>query len=309
MLRQGFRPAALQEDIDRRGVSVFPGAPFMYEHMLRHREPAELPAGLRLCISAGARLKPETLTAFKEAYGLKIHSFYGTSETGGIAFDASDAPGDAVPVGTPMPETNVTLRPVGHETGSAVGRIHVAGNAVASGYWPPVISADDGFVDGGFLTGDLGHIDAAGWLHLAGRVSEFVNVAGRKVSPSEVERVLGGMPQIQENRVLGMPCEVRGQKLVACVVLAKGRGAQLGQPSLLVRRAVVGAQDPTPSGCASMLFRSTHVERSIGARSSSWPRPTRVQIIPPPTESRCRLQPRHRASDGSFHHKPDRRTV
>ena len=96
------------------------------------------------------------------------------------------------------------------------GRVHVAGDAVSTGY----AQGDDAdaFVAGGFLTGDLGHFDARGALVLTGRVSSFINVAGRKVQPLEIEQVLGAMPGVADARVLGVADALRGQQIVACVV-------------------------------------------------------------------------------------------
>jgi acyl-CoA synthetase (AMP-forming)/AMP-acid ligase II len=122
-----------------------------------------------------------------------------------------------------MPETEVSLRrddpaPPGE------ARVYVRGNAVAARY---VESHDGGaasaFVDGGFLTGDLGEWDDQGRLYLTGRVSSFVNVAGRKVNPKEAEAVILEMPEVADAKVLGFPCERRGQKLVAFIVPRSSR--------------------------------------------------------------------------------------
>ena len=97
-------------------------------------------------------------------------------------------------------------------------RIHVRGNAVAPGY---VETSDDPtgtFVDSGFLSGDMGAFDDHGRLFLTGRLSSFVNVAGRKVNPTETESVLRTMPDVADAKVIGLPCDKRGQKLVAFIV-------------------------------------------------------------------------------------------
>jgi acyl-CoA synthetase (AMP-forming)/AMP-acid ligase II len=94
--------------------------------------------------------------------------------------------------------------------------------AVASGY----VGSDRGdFTDEGFLTGDFGHLDAGGDLVLMGRISAFINVAGRKVHPDEIERVLRQMPGIGDVRVLGADDDRRGQQVVACVVPSAGLAA------------------------------------------------------------------------------------
>jgi acyl-CoA synthetase (AMP-forming)/AMP-acid ligase II len=96
------------------------------------------------------------------------------------------------------------------------GRVHVSSAAVSSGYLDEDSAA---FVDGGFLTGDYGEWDSRGRLRLRGRVSSFVNIAGRKVQPDEVEAVLRAMPGIADVRVVAAPDVRRGQQIVACIVV------------------------------------------------------------------------------------------
>jgi long-chain acyl-CoA synthetase len=216
-LRETFIPPHLIEDADAQRARVFPGVPFMFEHLLEHLPPDRWPTSLETLISAGARLDPDLARAYAARFGVKIHSFYGTTETGGIAFDDSDDPDVSSVVGRPLPGVVVMLR---REEGAAppAGRVHVKSAAVARGYAGAREAEADGFEDGGFLTGDLGMFDDAGRLMLVGRVSSFVNVAGRKVQPYEVEAVLRRMPGIADARVVGAPDERRGERLVACLV-------------------------------------------------------------------------------------------
>ena len=119
-------------------------------------------------------------------------------------------------VGRALPGVTITLLgDAGAPEGS--GRVHVAGAAVASGYAGST-RADEGFTDDGFLTGDFGRHDPAGQLVLTGRASSFINVAGKKVEPGEVEQILRSMPGIQDACVLGAADAVRGQQVVACIV-------------------------------------------------------------------------------------------
>ena len=91
------------------------------------------------------------------------------------------------------------------------------GSAVCRGYAGETASTET-FVDGGFLTGDYGSFDARGRLVLAGRVSSFINVAGRKVQPGEVEQVLRLMPAVDDVRVVAVPDARRGEQVAACLV-------------------------------------------------------------------------------------------
>jgi long-chain acyl-CoA synthetase len=183
------------------------------------RDGCPWPVTLDTVISAGAPLDRATAGAFAQHTGHRIHSLYGTSETAGIAYDADPDPAGDVTMGRPVPGVTLAFRP-DPAAPDGGGRIHVSGPAVSSGY--AAGADDDAFVDGGFLTGDLGAMGADGRLRLQGRVSAFVNVAGRKVQPDEVEGILRTHPLVADVRVFGLPDERRGEQLAACVVPRNG---------------------------------------------------------------------------------------
>ena len=215
-LQQTFHPAQFVRDVADSGATVFPGVPFMFERIRSLEGLERLPVSLRLLLTAGARIDAGTVAWFQRHLNRKVHSFYGSSETGGIAYDDSADVSDPLHVGRAMPETAITIRQP--ERGQSDGRIFVEGNAVASGYARADGDPAAAFSDGGFLTDDLGYLDGAGQLVLTGRVSPLVNVAGRKVDPAEVERRLLELPGIADARVLGMACDARGQQVVAFLV-------------------------------------------------------------------------------------------
>jgi len=217
-VREAFTPHLLPSDVRASGARVMPGVPFMFDK-LREVLPAQsIPAPLSSFMSAGAPLMPEAVNAFHARFGHKIHSFYGTSESGGIAYDASDEIGDRVTVGTGMPGVTITFREVEGLDPVDGRRLHIAGAAVARAYATLGDRIDEGFDGDGFLTGDLGYTDARGRIVLSGRLSSFVNVAGRKVQPEEVARRLRTMPELADACVVGMPCPLRGERLVAVIV-------------------------------------------------------------------------------------------
>jgi acyl-CoA synthetase (AMP-forming)/AMP-acid ligase II len=215
-LRPSLSPSQFVQDVSVTGASVFPGVPFMFEH-IRRLQIERLPDSLRLLITAGAPVDQGTVRWFFDRFDRKVHSFYGSSETGGIAYDDSNEVADPLHVGRPMPETTIAVRRP--DRASTEGRIFVTGTAVASRYAGTYgANQPSAFREGGFLTGDLGYLDDQGHLVLTGRVSALVNVAGRKVDPAEVERTLFGLPGIADARVLGISCEKRGQQLAAVVI-------------------------------------------------------------------------------------------
>jgi long-chain acyl-CoA synthetase len=214
VIRDSFVPPQLPADAQQFEARVFPGVPFMFQYFVTNPPSGGWPPGLQWLVSAGAPLAPSTVRAFHDRFGVKIHSFYGATETGGIAFDDDDEIRDQPVVGRALPGVTITLRSDEHAPDGA-GRIHVRSAAVADGYSD---DTQDGFDEHGFLTGDYGAWDARQHLTLRGRVSAFVNVAGRKVQPEEVERVLRAMPGVADVRILAAPDARRGQQIVACIV-------------------------------------------------------------------------------------------
>jgi acyl-CoA synthetase (AMP-forming)/AMP-acid ligase II len=220
VLRDAFVPAQILDDAARVGARIFAGVPFMFDRLVALvRDGWPWPVTLQTLISAGAPLDRATARAFATHTGRRIHSLYGTSETGGIAYDTEPDPDGDVSMGRPVPGVTLAFWPDDAAL-PGTGRIHVTGPAVSSGY--AASADDDAFVGGGFLTGDLGVIAADGRLRLKGRVSAFVNVAGRKVQPDEVEGVLRAHPLVADARVFGLPDAQRGEQLAACVVPRDG---------------------------------------------------------------------------------------
>jgi long-chain acyl-CoA synthetase len=214
-LRDSFVPNHLLLDARAFQTRVFAGVPYMFNYLSASATAEDWPSCLQLLVSAGARLDAQTAQAFHARFGIKIHSFYGASETGGIAYDAADGLTPDGHVGTPMPAVTVLVQP-DDEAAAGSGRIFVRSDSVATGYTED--DEDSSFVDGGFLTGDLGFLDDRGHLTLTGRASPAVNVAGRKVHPAEVERVLRSMNGVDDVCVLAAPDPRRGQQILACII-------------------------------------------------------------------------------------------
>jgi long-chain acyl-CoA synthetase len=222
-LLEAFTPRAALDAIAKRRVTFVPLVPVMYEAL----------SGLdgdwssvRRCISAGSPLDPALVRRFRERTGRKIHTFYGASECGGIAFDRTDDP--APPrgsVGTPLDGVAIDF--------ADDGRVRVRSASVALGPlppgaaepWEPGASVSAPGRVGAYVTGDLGEIDGDGRIVLTGRAKDVINVAGRKVAPAEIEACLLGLRGVAEAVVLGVPDPVRGEAIGALVVAARGSDA------------------------------------------------------------------------------------
>lgn len=174
-------------------------------------------APIGLAISAGAPLPLELEGEVHAQHHLKIHNFYGSSECGGIAYDSTLEPRtNASQSGQPMRGAQLWI--------TEEGCLAVAGKAVGRGYWPADQDAiDSARLRGGiFITTDLAELRCDG-LHLLGRQSDTINVAGRKVAPADVEAALLSIPEVECCVVFGFPSRdsSRVEDVVACVRTTK----------------------------------------------------------------------------------------
>jgi len=219
LLEDAFVPRRMLRRLAYR-VAAFLGVPAQYRAFLT-TQLDKVPdlSGVRWLLSCTAPLAPETVTEFMERFGAPICQHYGSSETGAVTTHLpSEVPARPASVGRPMSGVEVSLveegRPV--PPGSE-GEVVVTSGAVARGY---VLGAPDGrspLEDGTFRTGDIGRLDADGFLTLVGRRDAMINVGGLKVSPVEVSATLERHPAVREAAVLGFP-DGRDEEVVYAVV-------------------------------------------------------------------------------------------
>lgn len=210
-------PRSILAGIVASRATVFPATPIFFQKF--NELGLDSRAGhLRLAISAGAPLAAEVAEVFWRATGHKIHAFYGSSECGGICYDG-DLGTDFVSgyVGTPMKGVRI-------EIDEASGRPDIHGPAVGDRYYPT--EEAETLSNGRFRPADLLAREGAGY-RVVGRVSDLINVAGRKLNPVEVEAALLRCPGVKEAVVFGVPNEARGEMPAACVVAAGASEQQL----------------------------------------------------------------------------------
>ena len=208
-------------------ASVMMGVPTFYVRLLQHpgltRTAAE---GMRLFVSGSAPLLAETHRSFAERTGHAILERYGMTETNMNTSNPYDGERIAGTVGFPLP--GVSLRVSEPETGKPVpdgetGMIEVKGPNVFAGYWRmPEKTAAEFRADGFFITGDLGKIDARGYVHIVGRGKDLVISGGYNIYPKEVESEIDAMAGVVESAVIGLPHPDFGEGVTAVVVREKG---------------------------------------------------------------------------------------
>ncbi len=236
-------------------ATVMMGVPTFYTRLLNHPGlDRNAVSSIRLFISGSAPLLAETHAAFAARTGHAILERYGMTETNMNTSNPYAGERRAGTVGLPLPgvEVRVTDPATGEplEEG-AIGMLEIRGPNVCKGYWRrPDKTAAEFRPDGFFVTGDLGTVDARGYVSIVGRGKDLIITGGLNVYPKEVESAIDAIDGVMESAVIGLPHADLGEAVTAVIV------------------AVPGAE---PS--------ETAVLRSLEARLARFKLPKRVMLV------------------------------
>jgi acyl-CoA synthetase (AMP-forming)/AMP-acid ligase II len=211
--------------IERYQITWASIVPTIVTMLLTTDKPDFLPGTLRFLRTGSASLPATDLRAFEAKFALPVLETYGLSEAASQIVanplpPAAHKPGSAgIPVG-------ITLRicALPGEDGSRnlqalpngqTGEICVSGPPVIAGYQDN--AGSDAFLDGWFLTGDLGYLDEDGYVFITGRLREVIIRGGENIAPREIEEVLMQHPAIREAAAVGRPDALYGEQVVAYV--------------------------------------------------------------------------------------------
>ncbi len=215
-----FLPVFQIDDLARHlpRCTTMMGVPTFYTRMLTDpRFTKEALAHMRLIISGSAPLLAESHRDFEAKTGHAILERYGMTETNMITSNPYDGDRRAGTVGHPLP--GVSMRIADADT-DGIGGIEVRGPNVTAGYWRnPEKTAETFTADGWFITGDLGQLDADGYLSIVGRQKDLVISGGFNIYPKEVEVQIDDLPGVLESAVYGVPHPDLGEAVAAAVVL------------------------------------------------------------------------------------------
>lgn len=242
-----FSPLALVETIRDRRVTIFMGVASMYAAMLglKHVD-REAFASLRLAVSGGEPLPPSIATAFAERFGISICEGYGLTETSPVVAINRPWAHRLGSVGQPLPGVSVRITDESAHTLSAgeEGEVRISGRCVMRGYHNNQRATDEIIENGELRTGDLGRLDADGFLYITGRAKDLIIVAGENVSPREIEETLLQHAAVSEAAVIGMRDDLRGELPVAFVVLREGASATPSELREYCRERLAGYKVP-----------------------------------------------------------------
>jgi long-chain acyl-CoA synthetase len=228
VLMRWFDPVGFLELIAEHHIQVSAVVPSMLQILLSQPlEDYDL-SSLRYVTSGGAPLAPEVAEQFvRRVPSVSVRQGYGLTETAALVSSTPvgrEKPGS---VGLPIPGTDVQiLDEAGRElqTGE-VGEVCVRSPGVMQGYWHSPTVTDGALRDGWLRTGDLGYLDAEGYLFIVDRKKDLIIRGGFNVYPRDVEDALLEHPAIESAGVVGRPDEVHGEEVVAFVALRPGASA------------------------------------------------------------------------------------
>ena len=238
------------------------GVPTFYTRLLEDpRFTGDLTAHMRLFVSGSAPLLAETHTRFEDRTGHRILERYGMTETNMNTSNPYDGERRAGTVGFALP--GVELKITDAATGATlpdgeVGQIEVRGPNVFKGYWQmPEKTAAELRDDGFFITGDLGRIDADGYVHIVGRNKDLIISGGYNIYPKEIELVLDDQPGILESAVVGVPHPDFGETVLGILVPEAGQSPDTGAIMAAVQASLARFKHPRKLVVLEELPRNT----------------------------------------------------
>jgi malonyl-CoA/methylmalonyl-CoA synthetase len=238
------------------------GVPTFYTRLLGDdRFTPDLTRHMRLFISGSAPLLAETHKEFEARTGHRILERYGMTETNMNTSNPYDGERKAGTVGRPLP--GVDLKITDPETGrelpkGEIGQIEVRGPNVFKGYWQmPEKTAEELRTDGFFITGDLGKLDADGYVQIVGRNKDLIISGGYNIYPKEIELLLDDQPGVLESAVVGVPHPDFGETVLGLLVADKQEPLDLPGIEQSVNQSLARFKQPRKLIVVDQLPRNT----------------------------------------------------
>ncbi|MFX0173933.1 MAG: long-chain fatty acid--CoA ligase [Candidatus Hodarchaeota archaeon] len=219
----------LLETLSKYKPTFFHAVPALYVGLLFHKDIKDYDlTSITACLSGAAPLPDQVMLDFEELTGANVVEGYGLTETSPVTHVNPFTPGGKRPgsIGFPIPDTDARIfdltntdKELSIGEGNE-GEIGIKGPQVMLGYWNKPEETKNTFNKAGyFLTGDVGYIDEDGYFWITGRRKDMIDVSGLKVYPREVEEEIMEHPAVQEVAVIGAPHQIRGEEVMAFVVL------------------------------------------------------------------------------------------
>ena len=216
--------AVAWDDMQRRGVTVMVGNPLLFTDVLNEcRKRAARPAALRVLLSGGAPVPPDIKRAFVSEFGIFVAESFGMSELGGfvaLGFPRREPESRLFAIGPTLPDREVRIVDE-HDVelpSDQPGQIVIRDGYMLR-YWNMPDKTADVLRDGWLHTGDMGVMDAEGYISMLGRWSERIVSEGKIIFPRPIEEALLRHPAVRYACVIGRPDPVKGEIVKGIVEL------------------------------------------------------------------------------------------
>lgn len=255
------------KNIEKERPTFVPGVPTLFNALLNHPKVQAKKIDMtciKLCISGAAPLMLDTKQRFEALTGGRIVEGYAMTENM-MACVITPVQGAYKPGFVGMPVSDVEVRIVDAETGrrdlpaGEIGEIVVAAPQMMLGFWQRPEATAAMLRDGWLLTGDLGFLDADGYLSIVDRKKDVIKPSGFQVWPREVEEVIARHPAVAEVGVAGVPDASTSEAVKAYVVLREGQTATVEELREFCKASLTGYKVPK-----YIEFRTSLPKSSIG---------------------------------------------
>lgn len=217
--------------IKKYSATTFAAVPATLSKLLKENENdvESYFSNLRLIITNSTPISASTVNSFRKILKKgKIATYYGLTEASRSTFMIFNIDGKEESVGRPAP--NVQIKIINKDE-TMSGEILIKGENVIRSYWNNQES-DKNIVEGWLKTGDLGYFDSDGFLYITGRTDDVINVAGEKVVPSEIERVVKLLSGVDEAVAIGIKHDIFGQ--VVKMFIQKSKNSRIEKKDIMV---------------------------------------------------------------------------
>ena len=248
-----FKTADVWSALEREQCTILSGVPSMFLAIVRKPEHKNRRAdSLRSGIIAGSAVSPEEYAEICERFPqMHLQPSYGQTETSPCVTIADwDSSREHKGRSAGRLIDHVSARIANADTGRELGpgcdgEIQVKGYNVMRGYYKLPEAAAAAFTTGGWLkTGDVGHFDSGGELHVTGRLKEMIIRGGENISPKEIEQVIRKIDWVEQVKVVGVPAEVLQEEIAACVIPKPGCMVDKGELLDFVRQRLARYKVP-----------------------------------------------------------------
>jgi long-chain acyl-CoA synthetase len=222
-----FRLAMVLQAIHKKRPTLIPGVPTMFAAIAGSEQVKRLDlTSVKYCLSGGAPLPLRVKRDFEALTGCRLVEGYGLTECAPVVAVSPFRGGKDGSVGLPLPATVVEITTLGEPrrvlAPGEIGEITVRGPQVMAGYWRRPEETASTIIDGRLHTGDVGTIDADGYLFITDRIKDLILVGGFNVFPRMVEDAILRHPAVADVAVCGIPDDYRGEMVKAFIVRRPG---------------------------------------------------------------------------------------